>query len=182
MSKYHPPRAITEIFNPYNFDYEFIRGFRGLPGPPPVAYYGQMSNQTSQVVTIETAGVYVPMNVVGTFDTTAFNGTSAPTTATFGVKNTSAGTRLFLVIATADVQSVAQQVVGLKIGKNGIPDDRTECRAPTGNVQSFAKTMTQWMISLDHNEEVSMFVSDITSNNNLTIQRAKIVATSIYQS
>ncbi len=138
-----------------------------------------MSNQTSQAVVIpngDPVGTYVAMAVTGTFDTVQSYGTSAPTTASFGVKNTSGKTRLFTIIATADIQASGQIAVGLKLAKNGTPDDRTECRAPTGNTLSFAKVMTQWMLELAEGDEVSMFVANHSDTGDLTIDRCKIVA------
>ncbi len=142
-----------------------------------LSVYGQMSNQTAQTVVVPNGvGTYVAMAITGTFDTVQSAGTSAPTTASFGVKNTSGETRLFTIIATADIRASGQIAVGLKLAKNGVPDDRTECRAPTGNTHSFAKVMTQWMLELADGDEVSMFVANITDTGDLTIDRAKIVA------
>jgi hypothetical protein len=140
-----------------------------------IDYYGQMSNQTPQIVTITTQGVYVPMNITGTFDTVNSEGTSAPTVGTFGVKNISNKRLRFLVIATADVEIGNNRKVGWKLAVNGIVLPETTCTATTGTV-NFAKVMTQWIVQLDTNDEVTCFLANLTNTQNIQVDRSKIVA------
>ena len=140
-----------------------------------IPYFGQMSSQTQQTVDIITAGVYVPMNINGTFDTTNSQGTSAPTTGTFGIKNTSGKTLRFMVIATADVQLGNNRTAGLRLAINGVALPETTCQATTGN-NNLAKLMTQWMVNLANGDEVTYLLADISSNADITVDRAKIVA------
>lgn len=157
-------------------------GAPGAPGAPGAdgdgtAYYGQMSNQSSQTVTIATAGTYVEMDITGTFDTANSYGLIAPSTASFGIKNDSGSTQLLHFIATADVGAANNEVAGLRLALNGTPLSETTCQAGTGvGGASFAKVMTQWMIEVDDGDEVSMWLTNVTAANPLTVYRAKIVA------
>jgi hypothetical protein len=140
-----------------------------------VPYYGQMSSQTTQTVNITTAGVYVPMNITGTFDTVNSQGTNAPTVGTFGVKNTSGRALRFLVIATADLEITNNRTTGLRLAVNGVELPETTCQAQTGN-NNLAKVMTQWMVNLPNNGEVTYLLANISSAADITVDRAKIVA------
>ena len=143
-----------------------------------IPYYGQMSSQTIQNVSITTQGVYVPMNITGTFDTANSQGTTAPTTGTFGVKNTSGLALRFLVIATADVEISNNKTAGLRLAVNGVALPETTCIAQTGN-HNLAKLMTQWIVNLPNNGEVTCLVADIGSTQDITVDRSKIVAVMI---
>jgi hypothetical protein len=143
-----------------------------------IPYYGQMSNQTQQTVDIITQGVYVPMNITGTFDTANAQGTVAPTTGTFGIKNTSGKTLRFMVIATADVEISNNKTAGLRLAVNGVALPETTCQAQTGN-HNLAKLMTQWMVNLPNNGEVTCLLADISSTADINVDRAKIVAFTI---
>jgi hypothetical protein len=140
-----------------------------------IPYYGQMSSQTTQTVNITTAGVYVPMNITGTFDTANAQGTSAPTTGTFGVKNISGKTLRFLVIATADVEIGNNRQAGWRLAINGIALPETTCSATTGTV-NFAKVMTQWIVQLNHGDEVTCLLANLSGTQNIQVNRSKIVA------
>jgi hypothetical protein len=143
-----------------------------------IPYFGQMSNQTQQTVDIITQGVYVPMNITGTFDTANAQGTVAPTTGTFGIKNISGKTLRFMVIATADVGLGNNRVAGLRLAVNGVALPETTCKAATGT-QNIAKLMTQWMVNLENGDEVTYLLADLSANADITVDRAKIVAFTI---
>ena len=140
-----------------------------------VPYYGQISSQTTQTVNITTAGVYVPMNITGTFDTANSQGTSISTTGTFGIKNISGRSLRFLVIATADVEIGNNRQAGWRLAINGITLPETTCTATTGT-SNFAKVMTQWIVQLNNNDEVTCFLANLTSTQNIQVDRSKIVA------
>ena len=141
-------------------------------------YYGQMFSQTQQTVNIITQGVYIPMNITGTFDTANAQGTVAPTTGTFGIKNISENTLKFMVIATADVELGNNKIAGLRLAVNGIALPETTCQAQTGN-HNLAKLMTQWIVNLPNNGEITYLIANISSNTNILVDRAKIVAFTI---
>jgi hypothetical protein len=143
-----------------------------------IPYFGQMYNQTQQTVDIITAGVYVPMNINGTFDTANAQGTVAPTTGTFGIKNISGKTLRFMVIATADVGLGNNRVAGLRLAVNGVALPETTCQAATGT-QNIAKLMTQWMVNLENGDEVTYLLADLSANADINVDRAKIVAFTI---
>jgi hypothetical protein len=143
-----------------------------------IPYFGQMSNQTQQTVDIITQGVYVPMNITGTFDTANAQGTVAPTTGTFGIKNISGKTLRFMVIATADVGLGNNRVAGLRLAVNGVALPETTCQAATGT-QNIAKLMTQWMVNLENGDEVTYLLADLSANADINVDRAKIVAFTI---
>jgi hypothetical protein len=140
-----------------------------------VPYYGQMSSQTPQTLDITTQGVYTPMTITGTFDTANAQGTVAPTTGTFGIKNISGNTLRFMVIATADVEIGNNKTAGLRLAVNGVALTETTCQAQTGN-HNLAKLMTQWMVNLPNNGEITYLLANISSAADITVDRAKIVA------
>lgn len=140
-----------------------------------VPYYGQMSSQTSQTVDIVSTGVYVPMNITGTFDTANSQGTTAPTVETFGIKNTSGRSLRFLVIATADVEIGNNKKAGWRLAVNGVALPETTCSATTGTV-NFAKLMTQWIVQLNDGDEVTCLLANLTDSNDIQVDRSKIVA------
>lgn len=141
-------------------------------------YFGQMSSQTQQTVDIITQGVYTPMNITGTFDTYNSQGTSAPTTGTFGIKNISGKTLRFLVIATTDVQLGNNRTAGLRLAINGVGLPETTCQATTGT-NNLAKLMTQWLVNLNNGDEVTYLLADLSANTDIIVDRAKIVAYTI---
>jgi hypothetical protein len=143
-----------------------------------IDYYGQMSNQTPQTVNITTQGVYVPMNITGTFDTANSEGTSAPTVGTFGIKNISGKILRFMVIATADVEIANNRTTGLRLAVNGVELPETTCYAQTGN-HNLAKLMTQWIVQLDTNDEVTCLLANLTGTQNIQVDRSKIVAVKV---
>lgn len=138
-------------------------------------YYGQMSNQSSQTVNITTQGVYVPMNIIGTFDNTNSQGTSAPTTASFGIKNSAGDNKKYVVIATADVEIGNNKTAGWRLAVNGVLIAETTCTATTGT-QNFAKLMTQWIVTLDDGDEISCYLANLSNTDNIQVDRSKIVA------
>jgi hypothetical protein len=151
-------------------DFELPKGQDG----DGTAYYGQMSSQTEQDVTIVTSDTYVPMAITGTFDTDNAFGMIAPTTASFGVKNDSGATQLVTVVATADVQIGNNRTAGFRIAVNGVAITETTCTATTGT-QNFAKLMTQWFVELEQGDEVSLLVANLTDTQNITVDRSKII-------
>ena len=157
-----------------NGDIELNFGLpRGADGTG-TAYYGQMSTQSAQTVTIVSAGSYVDMAIAGTFDSASSFGTVAPTTASFGVKNDSGATQLFTVIATADVEIGNNKTAGFRLAVNGVALTETTCTATTGT-QNFAKLMTQWFVELDQGDEVSLLVANLTDTTDIDVDRSKIV-------
>jgi len=149
--------------------------FSGVHDEVCTRYYGQMSNQSQQTVTITTQGVYVPMNITGTFDNANSQGTSAPTTASFGIKNSAGDNKKYVVIATADVEIGNNKTAGWRLAVNGVAIAETTCQAQTGN-HNLAKLMTQWIVTLNDGDEVSCHLANLSGTQNIQVDRSKIVA------
>jgi hypothetical protein len=63
--------------------------------------------------------------------------------------------------------------------KNGTVIDNTECNAATGSGTSFAKLITNWMITLQPNDEVALYVTNKSNSGNITLLRARLVASTV---
>ena len=136
--------------------------------------------QTSTTVTITTAGVYVPINAAGTLDSdVTFNMVASGAPNVSGVKNDTNQTRTVVVVATYDGRGGNNQAMGLKLALNGTPIDATECRSFAGSSGQFGKTMTQWMMKLEPDDEVTMLAANIDTTDNLTISRYKMLVHAI---
>lgn len=141
-----------------------------------IAYYGQMSIQTGTTVSIATASTYQSLGFSGTLDSQVFGLTSA---TDFGLKNISGNTILLEVYASADLDNGNNKVYGIKLAKNGVLIDETECRAETGNTHTLIKLNTNWMIELDDQDEVELYLTNFTSTGNVVVDRAKVVANTV---
>jgi hypothetical protein len=141
--------------------------------------YGQISRQTVGTVTVGTAGNYVPTGLAGTLDTANTAGCALGTVETFGIKNATSNTRTVNVFASFDAASGGtNKVFGLKLAKNQAPIDATECRAfyaTAGN----AKLVTNWIMNLAPNDEVSLYVANMTDTTAINVLRARMVVTPV---
>ena len=141
---------------------------------------GQVFITTNQTVTISTAGQYVTTGIDGNFDTATAQGFVKGTVDTFGVKNNTDVTRLMQVYASADCRAGNNLVHGLKLALNGTPIDNTECRSFTGSgANDFAKLVTNFVIKMAPGDEVSLFLANISNTNNITVGRARLIATAV---
>ena len=145
---------------------------------------GQISKMTSfTAVTVSSTGTYYPLENGGTLDTTASTNMTLGATSTFSIRNTSGVTRVFRIYASVDATASADDVLGVMLyaGVAGSLTARveTECRAYTNNANDSAKLATSWMISLANNEEVAVYVANHSATQNITAQRARIVAQAV---
>jgi hypothetical protein len=142
---------------------------------------GQVSKMDSGTIDIVTQGVYVSTGLTGTFDSATANGMTLGTVNTFAVKNTSGATKLMQIYGSIDAKTVSgnNKVLGIKLAKNGTAIDQTECRALTGSGNEEAKLVTNWMISMAANDEVALFIANHSSNVDITLGRARLVATEV---
>ena len=140
---------------------------------------GQASRMTTGEITIATQGVYVATGLVATFDSATANEMALGTAHTFGVKNTSGATRLVQIYGSIDAVAGNNKVLGVKLALNGTPIDQTECRAFTGSGGQEAKLVTNWMISMADDDEVSLFIANHTSTANIEFRRGRIVAAEV---
>jgi hypothetical protein len=160
---------------------EVTVGGRGPAGPVAEVYYGQVSRITSGTVTISAGqvGQYVTTGLTGNLNGQS-NGIALAVSDPNGIRNVSGERLLVRIYASADVEAGNNHVVGLKLALNGVAIDDTECRAHTGiGAANFAKTITSWMVPMEPDDEVSLFVADFTAAGTLTIQRCRMVAVSV---
>ena len=150
----------------------------GPQGPPgPSGPFGQMSRTTSGVVTGAAVGTYRTTGLVGTLDAVS-DGFVLGTSDQLGLRNASGRTLVMRLYGSADIENGNNHVVGLKLAKNGVAIDATECRSATGQGGvNFAKAVTSWCVTMADGDEVSLFVADFTGTGDLTVQRARLVGT-----
>lgn len=142
------------------------------------SFYGQLSRTTAGTVVVPAVGVYQSTGLVGTLDSLAV-GVGLGVTDTLALRNISGGTLRLAFYASADIEAGNNKVLGIKLARDGVPIDETECRAPTGLATSFAKLVTSWIVEVENGQEIALFVADHTTAETLTVQRARIVARSV---
>jgi hypothetical protein len=141
---------------------------------------GLLTRQTTGTVTITTAGVYVPMNLAGTLDTdVSFNLVASGAPNVSGFKNDTDQTRTVVIIATYDGKGGNNNAIGLKLALNGVPIDATECRTFGGGTGQVGKAMTQYMMRLAPDDEITMMAANIDATTNITVERFKLLAHAI---
>ena len=142
---------------------------------------GQVSKMDAGTIDIVTQSVYVSTGLTGTLDATTANGIELGTTDTFAVKNTSGSTKLMQIYGSIDAKTASgnNKILGVKLAKNGSAIDQTECRAFTGSGAEEAKLVTNWIISMAANDEVALFIANHTSNVDITLGRARLVAVEV---
>jgi len=119
---------------------------------------GQASKTTSGTISIASAGTYQSTGLTATLDTSTNYQTILGTSDTFALKNNSGATKLFMVQASMDAYAGNNHTLGIKLAKNGVAVNETECRAFGASGQE-AKLVTSWMISLADQDEVSQLIS-----------------------
>ena len=142
---------------------------------------GQVSRMTTGTIDIVTQGVYVSTGLTGTFDTATAIGMTLGTVNAFAVKNTSGATKLMQIYGSIDATTVSgiNKVLGIKLGKNSIAIDATECRASTRSGGQEAKLVTNWMISMDPTDEVALLIANHSGTEDITFGRGRLVATEV---
>ena len=141
--------------------------------------YGLASKMTSGTITIAEAETYQSTGLTATLD--ALNsGISLGTTDAFGLKNTSGVTRIFDVMGSIDmgVAGAGDKIIGIKLALNGVPIDGSECRAWSIGGKA-GKLVTFYLVEMEPDDEVSLFVANISTNDNISFSRGRIVARTI---
>ena len=175
---YNPPILDTALFRHLVLNaLQYIANNPGGGGTGN-AYYGQVSRITSGTINIATAGTYQSTGLTATLDSENF-GISLGTTDTFAVKNTSGSAQLLKIYGSADIDAGNNTVLGIKLALNGTPINNTECNSSTGQGTTFAKLVTNWMIELQPNDEVALFVTNKTTAGNVTLLRGRLVASTV---
>jgi hypothetical protein len=137
--------------------------------------YGQCYQETSGEVTIASSGVYQSTGLEATID--LVGGMELGTSDLFALKNISGSTRVFSVHAGMHASSGNNNIIGVKLYKNGSPLNGSECRASTTST-GFTTISTEWIVSLGNDEEIALYVANHTGTTAITILRGKVIATS----
>jgi hypothetical protein len=140
----------------------------------------QVSIQGNSTVTdVGTAGVFYESGVNGVLDSgTAVNFTVL-TGNRLGLTYTGSDTRIFWFYGSADCTAGNNQMLAIRLAKNGTSIPETECRAFTGSNIQEGKLVTTWMIELATNDVVSLVLANPANTTDIVIKRARIVANAI---
>jgi hypothetical protein len=162
------------------YDIAVQNSIRQLNIAIPQPMRGLLTRQTSGTVTISTAGVYVPINLAGTLDTdVSFNMVASGAPNVTGLKNDTDQTRTMVFIATYDGKGGNNHAIGLKLALNNVPIDASECTSFAGGGGQFGKAMTQYMLRMAPDDEVTMWAANIDATTNISIARLKLLAHAI---
>lgn len=162
------------------FDYGVQNSIRQLNIAIPQPMRGLLTRQTAGTVTITTAGVYVPINLASTLDTdVSFNMVASGAPNVSGLKNNTNQTRTMVFIATYDGKGGNNNAIGLKLALNNVPIDASECTSFAGGGGQFGKAMTQYMMRMEPDDEVTMWAANIDATTDLDIARLKLLAHAI---
>jgi hypothetical protein len=83
------------------------------------------------------------------------------------------------IYGSADINAGNTKILGIKLAINGNLINESECNAPTGTASSFAKLITSWMIELEPNDEVALYVTNFTNTGDITLLRGRLIATTV---
>jgi len=162
------------------YDLATANAIRQLNLATPEPMRGLLTRQTSGTVTIASAGTYVPINLSSTLDTdVSFNLEASGSPNVTGLKNTTDQTRVMVFIATYDGKCGNNNAMGLKLALNNVEIDESECTSFAGGGGQFGKTMTQYMLKMEPDDEVTMWAANIDDTTNLEIARLKLLAHAI---
>ena len=137
---------------------------------------GQASKMTSGTITIASAGTYQSTGLTATFDTSTDYNMVLGTSDTFAVKNDSGATKLFQVQASMDAYAGNNHTLGIKLAKNGVGIDESECRSFSGSTGQIAKLFCFWMVELADGDEVALYVANVSDTTSIAFQRGRISA------
>jgi hypothetical protein len=171
--------AIVEISTPSGPS--VVEIFQGLPQPIPTGLpRGQISIQNGTTPTnIVTAGVFAPAGVNGTLDASVSIDFETLTDGDFGMRYTGATTRTFWIFGSFDCSDGNNRTLAIRMAKNGTAIPETECRAFTSSGGAEAKLVSNWMIELSTDDEISLIIANITHADDITIRRGRLVVNSI---
>ncbi len=141
---------------------------------------GQVSVQGNTTPTdIVTAGVFYEANINGVLDTTTVVNFVATNNNRIGLQYTGSNTRIFWFYGSYDGVAGNNQMLAIRLAKNGTSIPETECRAFTASNSQEAKLVTTWMITLSTNDIVSLVLANPDHTTDITIKRARLVANAI---
>ena len=137
---------------------------------------GQASKITSGTIAITSAGTYQSTGLTATLDSATDYQVVLGTNDTFGLKNDSGATKLFMVQASMDAYAGNNHTLGIKLAKNNVGIDQSECRAFSGSTGQIAKLFCFWMVELADGDEVALYVANINDTTTIQFQRGRISA------
>jgi hypothetical protein len=141
---------------------------------------GQISVQGNTTPTdIVTAGVFYEAGINGVLDTTTVVNFVATNNNRIGLRYTGSDTRIFWFYGSYDGSAGNNQMLAIRLAKNGTSIPETECRAFTASNQQEAKLVCSWMITLSTNDIVSLVLANPDHTTDITIKRARLVANAI---
>jgi len=141
---------------------------------------GQISIQNNTTPTdIITAGVFAPAGVNGTLDASVSIDFETLTDGDFGMRYTSATTRTFWIFGSFDCSDGNNRTLAIRMAKNGTAIPETECHAFTSSGGAEAKLVSNWMIELATDDEISLIIANIAHADDITIRRGRLVVNSI---
>lgn len=155
-------------------------GPAGPSGAAAIMVRGQCSKMTDGTIDITAEGAYITTGLTATLDTDTAYGMVLGTDDTFGLRNTSGGTKLFRIYGSIDATDGNNSTLGVKLAKNGVAIDETECRAFTGSGAQEAKLVTSWMVELDDGDEISLMIANHSSSTDIILKRGRIVASEVF--
>ena len=144
-----------------------------------VAIRGQCSKMTDGTIDVTTKGAYITTGLAATLDTDTAYGMVLGTTDAFGLKNDSGSTKLFRVYGSIDATDGNNSTLGVKLAKNGVAIDNSECRAFTGSGAQEAKLVTSWMVELDDGDEVALLIANHSNTTDITLKRGRVIAVEV---
>lgn len=141
---------------------------------------GQVSVQGNTTPTdIITAGVFVEAGINGVLDTNTVVNFTAANGNRIGLRYTGSDTRIFWFYGSYDGVAGNNQMLAIRLAKNGTSIPETECRAFTASNQQEAKLVCSWMITLSTNDTVTLVLANPDHTTDITIKRARLVANAI---
>jgi hypothetical protein len=141
---------------------------------------GQVSVQGNTTPTdIVTAGVFYEAGINGVLDTTTVVNFVATNNNRIGLRYTGSDTRIFWFYGSYDGSAGNNQMLAIRLAKNGTSIPETECRAFTASNSQEAKLVSSWMITLSTNDIVSLVLANPDHTTDITIKRARLVANAI---
>jgi hypothetical protein len=144
-----------------------------------VAIRGQCSRMTDGTIDITTQGTYVTTGLTATLDSSTAYGMVLGTDDAFGLKNDSGGTKLFRIYGSIDATDGNNSTLGVKLAKNGVAIDNSECRAFTGSGAQEAKLVTSWMVELEDGDEVSLLIANHSNTTDIILKRGRVIAVEV---
>jgi hypothetical protein len=153
-------------------------GPTGPEGDSGSAYYGQIVRTTSGTITIAATGSFQSTGLTATLDSANSDGISLGSTDEFAIKNTSGKTIRYRVLASMDCSTADTNAVGIKLALNGVPIDESDCRAWALQDRT-AKLVTSWIVEMEDDDEVALFVANVSEDSDINFIRGRIVASSV---